>query len=326
LLHELGLDASLVDEMLPAHEYHQLSAHEQWQRVAAVLEHVVEVFDLRLFPILLATRRYALDHPILYAAALVAPNLEHALDRIALYRPIWERSVLIRCIRTGIGNGIRIEFESEGGGGVGSQVLREGVVAGVLQYVRAVSAHRVRPRRVHFAHKAPRQAEAFEAFFEAPVGYDSACDAIEFDAHAMGLPTRRPDPLLSEIVLAHLNALDEVSQTALASPAERTRREVRSRLEDGVPSQRGVARALGMSERTHRRRLREAGTSYAAIIESMRMERARELLATTERPVTCIAFDLHFAGPSAFSRAFKRWRGELPSAYRARLRPSRRIA
>jgi AraC-like DNA-binding protein len=322
LLRELGLDGALVDELLPLQVYHHLSAREQWERVEATLQRVVESFDLRALPVLLATRPYAMDLPILGVAALSAPDLAHALERIARFRSIWERTTPVHLVGWRSRSRPRLELEAKRGGDVGAQVLREGVLASMLQYARAVSNRPVHPQRVLLSHPPPAEAGLIEAYFEAPVVFRAACDALEFDAETLATPTRRADPLVSDVVLGYLDALASSIAADLASIPARTRVEVRSRLEGGLPGGHDVAKALGTSERTLRRRLREAGTSFAAIVESVRAERACELLATTRRPVTRIALDVGFAYPSAFSRAFLRWRGEPPSRYRARLRPA----
>lgn len=48
----------------------------------------------------------------------------------------------------------------------------------------------------------------------------------------------------------------------------------------------------------------------------LRMEAARRLLATTSRPVIDIALECGFAAPQAFARAFRRFTGTSPSAFR----------
>ncbi|MCY3189736.1 AraC family transcriptional regulator, partial [Acinetobacter baumannii] len=45
---------------------------------------------------------------------------------------------------------------------------------------------------------------------------------------------------------------------------------------------------------------------------------ARRLLANTKETLDQIVYLTGFSEPSAFTRAFKRWTGETPSAYRER--------
>ena len=78
-----------------------------------------------------------------------------------------------------------------------------------------------------------------------------------------------------------------------------------------------IARDLGMSARSLRRRLRGERTPYAALVEDARANRAKRMLEDRHLSVQEAAYALGFGTPTAFSRAFKRWTGMAPSAYRA---------
>ncbi|WP_338089162.1 helix-turn-helix transcriptional regulator [Nannocystis pusilla] len=87
-------------------------------------------------------------------------------------------------------------------------------------------------------------------------------------------------------------------------------------LGDGDALAESVARALGTSERTMQRRLRQAGTSFRDVVDDVRREAALAQLGRRDATVTDIAFMLGFSDLSAFSRAFRRWTGASPSEYR----------
>jgi AraC-like DNA-binding protein/mannose-6-phosphate isomerase-like protein (cupin superfamily) len=78
-----------------------------------------------------------------------------------------------------------------------------------------------------------------------------------------------------------------------------------------------VAHAVGVSERTLRRRLQtETGTTWQHYLRRARLMRAALLLARSEQSVTDVAIDVGFGSVSAFSRAFRILFGESPSHYR----------
>jgi AraC-like DNA-binding protein len=77
-----------------------------------------------------------------------------------------------------------------------------------------------------------------------------------------------------------------------------------------------VARALGYSRQTLYRRLRAEGTTFEAVLDALRRRVALRLIRTEGLPVKEAAWRLGFSDPAAFSRAFKRWTGESPSAKR----------
>jgi AraC-like DNA-binding protein len=82
-----------------------------------------------------------------------------------------------------------------------------------------------------------------------------------------------------------------------------------------------VARALGLSARSLRRRLYDEGVSFVSIAEGALATLAKQLLSDEERSIQETAYALGFSDPSAFYRAFKRWTGTTPKSYRS-LRPN----
>lgn len=86
---------------------------------------------------------------------------------------------------------------------------------------------------------------------------------------------------------------------------------VAQHLESGAPMA-AVADGLGLSERSLRRRLRESGASYRAIVEDVRRHRAEELLADASLGVSDIALRLGYAEATSFGAAYRRWTGRTP--------------
>jgi AraC-like DNA-binding protein len=71
-----------------------------------------------------------------------------------------------------------------------------------------------------------------------------------------------------------------------------------------------------MSGRSLQRRLNAEGSSFRAELDRVRSELAVRLLNEGEADAHELAFLLGFSEPSAFHRAFKRWTGTTPAAYR----------
>ena len=64
------------------------------------------------------------------------------------------------------------------------------------------------------------------------------------------------------------------------------------------------------------RRLQKQGTSFGQIVEDARRHEATRLLSETDAAVYEVAFCLGYQDVSSFNRAFKRWFGTSPRAYR----------
>jgi AraC-like DNA-binding protein len=83
------------------------------------------------------------------------------------------------------------------------------------------------------------------------------------------------------------------------------------------PTMDSVAKTLGMSARSLRRRLCEEETDFRVLVERARADHAKRALAAGHLSVQEAAYELGFATPAAFTRAFRRWTGLSPSAFRA---------
>src|SRR5690606_11850407 len=79
-----------------------------------------------------------------------------------------------------------------------------------------------------------------------------------------------------------------------------------------------VALQLKVSPRTLKRRLAEQGTSYSELLDTLRQERAALLLEDPELSVQEIADLVGYSDTANFTRAFKRWTGLTPQAFRQR--------
>lgn len=79
-----------------------------------------------------------------------------------------------------------------------------------------------------------------------------------------------------------------------------------------------VAAGLNMPARRLREQLSQAGVRFNELLVSCRCELAKRLLVNTDERVERIAERTGFSEPSTFCRAFKRWVGQTPVAFRRR--------
>jgi AraC-like DNA-binding protein len=122
----------------------------------------------------------------------------------------------------------------------------------------------------------------------------------------------RPD---GEAALREVNALLEA---ALGTSA--LVRELRQILDAELPrpALTQVARRLGRSVRALQRELEEAGTTFRAELEGVRIAAACQLLDETDLKLEVIALRVGCASLPVFSRLFRRCMGAAPSTWRAR--------
>lgn len=87
----------------------------------------------------------------------------------------------------------------------------------------------------------------------------------------------------------------------------------------GYPVLEEVAGLLRVSPRTLQRLFAAEGISYSDIVERCRCKTACESLESTRISIKDIAVSLGYRDASSFSRAFRRWTGAAPRAYRDRV-------
>lgn len=141
------------------------------------------------------------------------------------------------------------------------------------------------------------------------------------DAAAEGVDGNRVYQRKFFDVLAELcrRTLDQPDTPALAIPTSiemhRTVQHIFDHIGDlTIPT---LARAVGMSERTMRRRFRgELGTSPEAYLRQARLIKAQQLLRAPQgRSISEIAFEVGYANQSAFTAAFRRFTRQTPAEF-----------
>ena len=95
---------------------------------------------------------------------------------------------------------------------------------------------------------------------------------------------------------------------------------VRLSLFEATVSLDSIALQLALGPRTLQRQLEQAGLQFRDLVNRVRVERAKELLAERDLSVTRIAAELGYSAPTHFTRAFQRETGLSPRHYRLMLR------
>jgi AraC-like DNA-binding protein len=170
------------------------------------------------------------------------------------------------------------------------------------------------PLEVCFAHKAPAHAAVFESIFMVPVRFGCEHNAIAFPAKMLEHPLRGADPVLHGV----LTRLADEELAALSDQSAfptRVRKAIDAELEQGAALD-VVAQRLRMSPNSLRSRLRQHGTTYSSLLDNLRREHAKRALRQTQLGISELAHSLGFAHPPAFHRAFRRWFGMTPNAFR----------
>jgi AraC-like DNA-binding protein len=143
--------------------------------------------------------------------------------------------------------------------------------------------------------------------------FDQPVNRIQFDAAVLDFPILMADPIAVQLARMHCEReLDELGFTARLS--DRVRRLAAA--DDGFGSLEQVAKQLGLSHRTLRRRLAAEGVSFSVLVDQGRCDRALRLLRSSRLSIDAVARQLGYTTASSFARAFHRWTGKTPLEYR----------
>jgi AraC-like DNA-binding protein len=169
---------------------------------------------------------------------------------------------------------------------------------------------------VTFAHARPEHADEYRAMFCQRLGFDASLTTMFFDARLLKAALVQTEATLKPFLRAAPRSVFLKYRNPDGWSA-RLRRRLRIGLEQGLlPSFATIAREWHVASTTLRRRLAAEGTTFQAIKDELRRDSAIHQLAGGPRSVNAIAAELGFREPSAFRRAFRKWTGLQPLAYR----------
>lgn len=194
----------------------------------------------------------------------------------------------------------------------------EYAMAGFVVRARQVTGAPLRPRDARLAVIRPEVSAAeYEAVLGVPPDLGAGVDELDLDAADLGLPLLHADAGLLGVLDRHarqaLDALPPVGRTT-----DRVRHEVARRFSRREPVDlASVGTELRVGGRALQRALAAEGATWSGVVDEVRREVALTCLAERRLALGEVAWLLGFADPSAFHRAFVRWTGTPPGAWRA---------
>ncbi len=194
-------------------------------------------------------------------------------------------------------------------------VMIEAVMFLALRFWSWLLGQEVKARALDFDFVAPQEAGEFAVLFDCPLHFAAARNAIALDAALLDRPLLQTPQTLSHFLRNSLSTLIEG-----AGPPPDIVQQLRALLRHAevnrLPEFAEVSRGLGLSESTLRRLLREAGSSFQQVRDDWRKHTAIFYLRRPDLGLQEISTLMGFSEVSAFHRAFRRWTGMPPGAFR----------
>ncbi len=269
--------------------------------------------DGRAIPIALGAAMRCDDYGAFGLAFKSAPDLAGSYARVARFGKVVTSIANFRVVETD--RSIGMEVMQAGQPRLGLTMTNELALAAAWSLSTEVSQQPLVPKAVHLMARRPDDDGAYRRHFGCPVHFEAARDALEIDLPTARRPNRLADHGIARFFEDHLDRqLAALPQTQ--SLAQRVLAQIGPALSAGAPSLAQTAAALGLSSRTLQRRLLDAELSYQDLVAEARRTMSADLLRSTEYSLAEIAFLTGFSDQSTFSRAFKRWHGCAPAAFR----------
>ncbi|MBF9196965.1 AraC family transcriptional regulator [Microvirga sp. BT290] len=197
--------------------------------------------------------------------------------------------------------------------------ITDGAIAVAMNIMRMLCGPDWVSDEVLLPRHAPADLAPYRRFFQAPVRFDQEVAALVFPVRWLGHRIAGADPIFREVFEARVRDLEAAAEKGWQ---ENLRRLLRTEILTNRCSAATVADRLAVHRRTLSRHLHADGTGFRGLVDEARFEIARQLLANGKVPLNQVAAALGYSEASAFTRAFRRWSGRTPTAWRAEQRQS----
>lgn len=181
----------------------------------------------------------------------------------------------------------------------------------LIDLVRRGAGPRWRPAKLQLEGPPPGHAEELAALSAGPVSFGAAADCLVFPRTVLALPlppaagwARTPSPPLPDV-----DFLDSIRQT------------IQCLLELGELKVAHAAEAAGTSVRGLQRSLAMSGVSFSRLVDEARFQAAASLLRDPRLRVIDVSVEVGYTDAANFTRAFRRWAGLSPLAFRRATEP-----
>ncbi|MCC5859347.1 MAG: AraC family transcriptional regulator ligand-binding domain-containing protein [Ectothiorhodospiraceae bacterium] len=167
----------------------------------------------------------------------------------------------------------------------------------------------------HFSYAPPCHVDEYKFLFPSGHSFLNSENGFTFSDHYLKMPVVQNRANLKDFILRSpvdllLKPRDDCTFTT------QVRVLIEPLVHEGFPGIDEVAERLNLTSQTLRRKLKREGSSYRKIMDLVRRDLAIYYLTHKALSIGEISRLVGFAEPAAFIRAFKKWTGVTPGAYR----------
>lgn len=174
------------------------------------------------------------------------------------------------------------------------------------RYVLAVGSARQKPDK----HTYPE----YKRFIPFDLEFDQTNNWIRLDKSILTIPQKHGNQLAHQLYRAQAYELLRTFQPNSDDIVAQTKQIIQG-YDSQYPTVPDVAKMFGVSERTYRRKLDAANTSYRNLLDEHKKKRCLDMLANQTISVNKLVEVLGYSESASFLHAFKRWTGTTPKQY-----------
>lgn len=282
---------------------------------AAFFELAAEATDNSNLGLEFAQSRDTRDAGLLGYVGLNSPTVRDVLKNLSRYRHVMSDALEINVDE--LENSGTVRWWRRGLAPARCRQYMEFGTTNLIRGLREVTRLRLRPVRVTFAHARNARIGDFERFFGCPVEFGRRANLIELRQTDLSVPIIDADKRLFDVLRSYCTEVLAKHRKRPPSLVETVERLIVDRLSNAEATIDIVAKELAMSSRSLSRALAKLGTSFHAIVETLRKHLAHKYLKQSDLTLKEITFLLGYADISSFNHAFKRWTGKTPKQVRS---------
>lgn len=170
--------------------------------------------------------------------------------------------------------------------------------------------------KVLLPYAAPAYVNSYFEIFGKQCEFESSGVGLSFPREWLAKPIYRGSGSLSDVYRAMCERVLGPNTSHQDTPSQ-VRRLLLNRSGRHMPDLESAAGLLRLTPAQLRKRLYRAGTSYKKLVLETRMGLGKQYLVDTSLSIQEIAYLLDYGSPPPFSRAFKKYFGHSPEAYRS---------
>lgn len=244
-----------------------------------------------------------------------SPTLKDALERLARYGKVlnnasiksFEETCDSWCLT------VSVLRDSNNDPMIAYQDL-DGFFAALIGICRTIYHQDYNPALLELERAPPENSHRHEDLFRCPITFLASDNRIFFEKQTINDPLTASDPDTARqaeaLTAERLAALEKEDLT------NRVYLQLLKALPSGQINESGIAANLNMTLRQLQRKLSEEDNSFRSIVDKTRKDLALQYIRNHNIPINEISYLLGFTEAANFSRAFKRWTGKSPGAFR----------